>query len=922
MNNKQKIYKYIDEKLDKFVDVDCIQKSLTDAYEIERELGIVRNNASSLLNELVKEKKLIKIFGRPVRFITVSFLCQFTEDEIKESMITLENLTAIMEGGKVDITDPFFNMVGNHGSLKIQVDQGKSAISYPPNGLHTLIIGESGTGKTLFASLLHQYGMNLRGKSTVDYPFVVLNCANYYSNPQLLLSNLFGHKKGSFTGADSDRVGLVEKADKGILFLDEVHRLPPEGQEMLFHLIDTGEYSRLGESDKRRKANVLIIAATTEDPHEVLLKTFLRRIPVIITLPPLREKPIRERLDIIRHFFGNEAKNTQNSYLVGAEVIKAMSLYECPRNVGELISEIKLLCAKAFFKNSREGNMLKIDFDMLPQKIKDPLFNISNLEPQDREQLQFISGNLCIEQDGSTYFVDEQGVDSSIYNAMVERIDQMQQLSLSEMEMDENVSEELQNYYRKILLRIDKNELNLDELYHAIDKEIVDFSVDLLDYAAQQLGTKYDETSVFSLSFHIKSLLDRIKENKTLLQVNLSSVKNLYKKEYIVAKKLVERINQKYDINRSDVEVSFITIIISNTKTEQQEELHSIGLVIAAHGESTASSMAQVCNRLTNTSLLKSIDMPLDKPVEDAYQETLTLVKEMRCTDGVILMTDMGSLTGFGDRIRRETGINIKTISNISTPLVLEILNHVLYSNGNIEDIYHKVSPEKVIAEINSKKQKAVLAVCTTGKGTAEVLKKLIQQEIEEHELDIEVVVMDYVNAANKTLEFKNIQKKYALIACVGNVNPHINIPFYRIEQLLIGDGKKRFLEVLEKSISFKAETEDEGDVFALSQNILNRYIVFINPNIAVMRIKSFLADINSQEERIEPSISLIIHMVCMIERLVCGELIKYKDKDAYIQENKELHRLLKGRLIDLEDTFKVKVTDDELCYLIQVIKN
>jgi len=84
----------------------------------------------------------------------------------------------------------------------------------------------------------------------------------------------FRGKKGAYTGADRDRAGLVEKADGGILFLDEVHRLPPEGQEMLFYLMDKGIYRRLGESESQHKANVLIICATTESIESVLLRTF------------------------------------------------------------------------------------------------------------------------------------------------------------------------------------------------------------------------------------------------------------------------------------------------------------------------------------------------------------------------------------------------------------------------------------------------------------------------------------------------------------------------------------------------------------------------------------------------------------------------------------------------------------------------
>ncbi|MEG0411229.1 MAG: sigma 54-interacting transcriptional regulator, partial [Erysipelotrichaceae bacterium] len=84
----------------------------------------------------------------------------------------------------------------------------------------------------------------------------VFNCADYADNPELLSASLFGYIKGSFTGADGDHIGSLESADGGYLFLDEVHRLSPEGQEKLFVFMDQGVFKRLGESKAERKANV------------------------------------------------------------------------------------------------------------------------------------------------------------------------------------------------------------------------------------------------------------------------------------------------------------------------------------------------------------------------------------------------------------------------------------------------------------------------------------------------------------------------------------------------------------------------------------------------------------------------------------------------------------------------------------------
>jgi sigma-54 dependent dga operon transcriptional activator len=116
-------------------------------------------------------------------------------------------------------------------------------------------------------------------------PLVYFNCAEYANNPELLSSHLFGHRQGAFTGATESKTGLIEQADGGYLLLDEVHRLPYEGQEKLFSLLDKGEYRPLGASGPARSITVRLICATTEPVSSSLLRTFQRRIQVAIDLP-------------------------------------------------------------------------------------------------------------------------------------------------------------------------------------------------------------------------------------------------------------------------------------------------------------------------------------------------------------------------------------------------------------------------------------------------------------------------------------------------------------------------------------------------------------------------------------------------------------------------------------------------------------
>ena len=353
-----------------------VDKSIgVDALEIEEKLGIVRNNASTFLNELWKDGKLIKIEGRPVRFVSARNFSKYIKSG--EAKITSDDLIKIISSEKNSELkeDPFNLLVGYNASIKSQINQAKAAIMYPPNGLHTLILGESGVGKTTFANSMYNYALINKKKSAKDFPFVSFNCSVYFNNPQLLLSQLFGHVKGAFTGADSEKCGLVEKADGGILFLDEIHRLPPDGQEMLFSLIDRGEYHRLGETQNTKKSNVLIIAATTENPDNVLLTTFLRRIPVVIKLPSLKERDIGERIEIIEKLFYEESIRLKMPLKISSRVLKCLSVYEFKGNIGQLNSEVKLLCAKTFLQHLQNNVSLRVEFNMLSKDIKEYAFN-------------------------------------------------------------------------------------------------------------------------------------------------------------------------------------------------------------------------------------------------------------------------------------------------------------------------------------------------------------------------------------------------------------------------------------------------------------------------------------------------------------------------------------------------------------------
>lgn len=213
MKRIDRIYNYIENSSKKFTKDKLLEVKGFSAQEIGEHLEILRSNVSRELNTLCRDSKIIKIKNRPVLYFDRKSFEEILSVKLPDD---LEEISDIMKfASSEDVVrdeeqSPFNYLIGANTSLKNQIEQAKAALLYPPNGLHTLIIGSTGVGKSLFVNIMYQYSKYIK-KLPEDAPFVVFNCADYANNPQLLLSYIFGHIKGAFTGADKEKEGIVER---------------------------------------------------------------------------------------------------------------------------------------------------------------------------------------------------------------------------------------------------------------------------------------------------------------------------------------------------------------------------------------------------------------------------------------------------------------------------------------------------------------------------------------------------------------------------------------------------------------------------------------------------------------------------------------------------------------------------------------
>ncbi|MEN6560817.1 MAG: sigma-54 dependent transcriptional regulator [Acidobacteriota bacterium] len=223
-----------------------------------------------------------------------------------------------------------------------------------------LIVGETGTGKEVVARAIH-------GLSPLkDQPLVVCDCASVPEN--LFESELFGYKKGAFTGADKDKRGLFEEADGGTIFLDEIAEIPVAVQAKLLRVLENREFRPLGSNDSTA-VDVRVLAATNRDLGEMVRagsfrEDLLHRLnKVVLELPPLRERPEDIPL-LVRHFLQAASRSfAKDVHGVSREVQKLFLKYAWPGNVRELANVLEsaaMLCKKDF-----------VDVANLPKYLRD-----------------------------------------------------------------------------------------------------------------------------------------------------------------------------------------------------------------------------------------------------------------------------------------------------------------------------------------------------------------------------------------------------------------------------------------------------------------------------------------------------------------------------------------------------------------------
>lgn len=901
MKRQESVYK-------KLVELSSFSDGCTTS-ELAEELNISRANISNELNKLYELKRVLKSNGRPVRYYPVSL------KEGEEALVDKVVKSVDMSNNNVNEND-LYNCLDvflkENLSLKTQVNQARAAVLYPPNGMNMLILGDTGVGKSMFAELTYKYAVEVK-KFKKNAPFIVFNCADYVNNPQLLLSQLFGAKKGAYTGADIDREGLIEKADKGVLFLDEIHRLPSEGQEMLFVFLDKGKYRRLGETESERKANVLIICATTEEPSSALLNTFIRRIPMIIKIPNLKERYSTERLNLINCFLKNESNILGKEIKLSRNALKAFLQYPCENNIGQLKADIQQVCAKAYaeYLTNRRGS-IKINTTDLPEYIRDYLY--IDLENEKLlTDLGIKDRYVTISKDNSMIESCEKSIDNNIYEFIEDRVENLKSESFMDKGIDEILYKELYSYFNKYIHGI--NEYHKNTLNSLLDENITNLLGDIDDIILKKLNKRLSKNMSIGLLLYLNTAIYKVKNNKRKINDKLLYTRKKYRMEFEAALEIIKIIEEKLDLTLSIDEAGYITLFLVKEENREVQFSSQVGIIVMCHGDSTATSMAKVANDLLEENYAIGINLPLGKSRIEIMDILRATIKNKKTSNQYIFLVDMGSLLSINEILSEELDIQIKQINNVSTIHVIEATRKALLGE-KLEEIYVSLSNENevnVVEEISDKKKYSIVVACSTGEGSAVIISNYLQKHLRYNKNIFDVIPLSINNKENFYIDIREIQKEKEIICIVSTLKIQMDVPQYTLEEVL----SLKVIDRIQEIVDIKHTYEE------LSKT-LKEHIKNVDGEILYEDIVQVLFNFQSRTKIVLTSelfIPIAMHIACMVDRLLSKiTVVEYKGSDEYKDTNSDMYKLVKEILKPLSHKYNVEITNDEYWFITEFL--
>lgn len=873
-----------------FALTECSVEKGATAAELAKKLGLSRSNVSGKLNELVKQGKAIKRKGKPVYYSVVP------------KYVACPCLDSFQQ---------------QNPSLQSAIAQSRSAVLYPPHGMNLLLTGETGVGKSMFAEMLHHYAIE-SGQLCNNAPFIIFNCADYASNPQLLLAWLFGVQKGAYTGATEDRKGLLEQADGGTLFLDEVHRLPPEGQEMFFTFVDKGIWRRVGDAATEYRAQVRILAATTELPQSALLTTFRRRFPVIITLPALNERSLEERFSLIKRFFNDEARHLARRIRVSANSLRALLSYPCTHNIGQLQADIRFACATSWAEFCSEaGTEILVKSRMLPEQVRLALFTCTD----HRQAWNHIVGVNSKEFIFSGRGDDEIAEDfptRTIFELIQMRIAELKSLGIEKPLSEKIIRNEIADFFARYMHNYSES-YYVAALKRSVPGKILRLTKELIDYAEVQLQNKFSPRLYYGLANHLRQAVERASNNQGILCPGLNAIRKSNRELFSVALDCLQMTERVMAITLPVDEAGFLSLLFLSALEEKTEQNY-VRVFVVAHGNNTATELVNTACELLGVNHAVAFNAPLNSPVQTVLERIIAYIHACKKPADIMLLVDMGSLTAFAQAIEARCGVSVATFQLASTLHVIEAVQSAMQGNPlpvvyqDVQQVTPLLSTITTEAEVTFSpvrypvigRRLAVVTLCTTGERTAHFVRDMLFPSLSWRKNLTDIIPLDIPQCADIAAHLQTLSLQYHVIAVISPFPTEGDIPWFTLADIIQGEGIAALCKLI-----------DSESIWLVVSGTLEHAVKNLSAPELVDEIRRFYQQVSadfSLSLSANMLIGLIMHLACLFDRLKAG----VSDAKAEVQPEGPFDyameiKILRRTIGHAEMRFGITVSDNNL---------
>ena len=867
-STKDVVYEYI-QKIN-------VEEKGVETKKIAEDLNMQRSNVSALLNTLVKEKLVIKTNTRPVLYRI--------------------NDEALNEHDK----DSFNQLIGADGSLKNAVQLAKAAILYPNYGLDVLVSAGGGCGTSYFVRLMYQFAQE---KSVIksDAPYIKINCRHYKKNLEELNEIIFGLK--SLDG------NLFEKARGGVLFLDNIDVLDATGQSKLFTYLDNKMIKCDESSEIREYSDILLILACNEQNVSI----FNHRIPVVIELPSLNNRPIKERFDLINHAFSAESNNSDRNIQLERNAFVSLMLSDYNYNIKEMILEIKTACANAYVRVvNKTKDDICVYLDDFSQNVQHALLRYKTFKSDIDEILGESECFIYEVNRGLTLDLASKGFD--LYSEIRNQYDELSKRGINNSNINNVINGHVKNLAKKYQYYHGfDEEHNLTQLSKIVDEKVINVVKDFIDECSHVLNKKFKSNVFYGLCLHINTLIKTKFDVKRVNDKQISDIVNQYPKEYTLCLEFKNTLNREFAVEIPIEEVVIITMFLIESDVKEDEN-HPVLLYIM-HGNSAASSLKDVTSSLTKCNNVYSYDLSLHVDVKQAYSEIKKLIVQIDNGAGVIAIYDMGSIKVMLENIAKEVDVEIRAL-NIPITLIGIDAARRCSMETDIDYVFHNINLELQKFERNDEnRNEVIITLCHTGEGGAIQLKRYLDNHSKLNMKTIALSISDRDELVNKVFDIK---KTFKVHCFVGTYDPKLfGIPFIPIAKVFECESDK-----IDRLLMFEPITSKQFDYTTIYQHLESSF-----KYASIRKIKEIMPDIMDKLITIYPldddqQIGLFMHITCLIERMMEGNSSKKLDDVTKFNEIfEDDYQTIKKILKPIEKSFKLIIDDNEIAIIITMIK-